>query len=102
MARKARVKTNESIFHIVCKSISEVNLFKNDDDKEKYLSLVKKYKKLYKVKIYGYCLMNNHTHLLIDANGADISKVMHGVNLCYAMYFNKKYKREDTFLKIDS
>jgi len=99
MPRKARVKTDQSIFHITCKSISEVNLFKDVEDKEKYLFLIKKYKKLYKFKIYGYCLMDNHSHLIIDANGADISKVMHGINFSYVMYFNKKYKREGHLFK---
>lgn len=99
MARKARQKTIESIFHIMSKCISEVKLFKDDEDKEKYLLIIKKYKTIYKVKIYGYCLMNNHIHLLIDANGADISKVMHGINLSYAIYYNKKYMREGHLFK---
>ena len=99
MARKARLKAEDAIYHIMCKSISEVNLFNDDEDKEKYLFLVKKYKTLYKVKIYGYCLMTNHSHLLIDSNGADISRVMHGINFSYAMYFNKKYKREGHLFK---
>jgi len=99
MPRKARVKTDESIFHIMCKSISEVNLFKDGEDKKKYLLLVKKYKELYNFKIYGYCLMDNHSHLMVDTNGADISKVMHGINFSYAMYFNKKYKREGHLFK---
>ncbi|MGH4124094.1 MAG: transposase [Clostridium sp.] len=99
MARKARLKAADAIYHIICKSISEVTLFRDCDDKEKYLSLVKKYKKLYKVKIYGYCLMDTHSHLLVDANGADISKVMHGINFSYAMYYNKKYKTEGPLFK---
>ena len=99
MARKARLKADDAIFHIMCKSISEVNLFRDDQDKEKYIYLLKKYKKLYNVKIYGYCLMDNHAHLLVDSNGADISKVMHGINFSYAMYFNKKYKREGHLFK---
>ena len=99
MPRKARVKTTESIFHIICKSITEVNLFRDVDDKKRYLSLIKKYKTLYKFKIYGYCLMDNHSHLMIDANGSDISKVMHGINFSYALYFNRKYKREGHLFK---
>ena len=83
----------------MCKSISEVDLFRDSEDKERYLSLVKKYKILYKVKIYGYCLMDNHVHLLVDANGADISKVMHGINFSYARYFNKKYERDGHLFK---
>jgi len=93
MPRKARTKTDDSIFHIMCKSISEVSLFKDDEDKKKYLSLIKKYKILYNFKLYGYCLMDNHSHLMIYANGSDISIVMHGINFSYAMYFNKKYNR---------
>ncbi|MBZ9688809.1 transposase [Clostridium estertheticum] len=99
MARTERLKAPDAIFHIMCKSISEVDLFRSSEDKEKYLSLVKKYKKLYNVKIYGYCLMDNHAHLLVDANGADISKVMHGINFSYAMYFNKKHEREGHLFK---
>ena len=44
-------------------------------------------------KVYAYCLMDNHGHLLIDVNGADISRIMHSINFCYAQYFNRKYKR---------
>jgi len=99
MPRTARVKTDDSIFHVMCKSISEVTLFKDDYDKEKYLLLIKKYKTLHNFRLYGYCLMNNHAHLIVDANGADISKVMHGINFSYAMYFNRKYKRDGPLFK---
>jgi len=93
MPRTFRLKSDDSIYHVMCKSITEVDLFKNADDKEMYLSLIKKYKILYDFKLYGYCLMDNHLHLIIGANGSDISKVMHGINFSYALYFNKKHKR---------
>jgi len=93
MSRTFRLKNDGSIYHIMCKSITEVDLFKTPVDKEMYLSLIKKYKILYNFKLYGYCLMDNHLHLIIDANGSDISKVMHGINFSYATYFNKKHKR---------
>ena len=99
MPRAARVKTDESIFHIMCKSISEVTLFKDDNDKRQYLLFIKKYKTIHNFKLYGYCLMDNHAHLMIDANGCDISKIMHGINFSYAMYFNRKYAREGHLFK---
>ena len=43
--------------------------------------------------------MDNHLHLLLDSNGADISLIMHGINFTYARYFNKKYKREGHLFK---
>jgi putative transposase len=93
MPRMARRKTNDSIFHVMCRSISEVDLFKNDDDKVRYMNLIKKYQRVYEFKVLGYCLMNNHVHLLIDVNGADISSIMHSINFSYAQYFNRVHKR---------
>lgn len=93
MPRTARIKTNNSTYHIMIRSISEINLFQAPEDKERYLFLIKKYTIKYNFKLYGYCLMDNHGHLVIDTNGSDISKIMHSINFCYAMYFNKKYNR---------
>ena len=93
MPRMARVKTCESIFHVMCRSISEVDLFKTRDDKLKYIYYIKKYQEIFKFRVYGYCLMDNHLHLMIDANGADISHIMHSINFSYAQYFNRIHTR---------
>lgn len=93
MPRTARVKSASFIYHIIVRSISEIELFKDDNDKIKFIYYLKRYKIEFNFKIYAYCLMNNHVHLIVDANGADISKIMHGVNQSYAQYFNRKYKR---------
>jgi len=75
------------------RSIKEVDLFEDDEDKIKYLAIIKKYIEKYKFKIYAYCLLDNHGHLMIDANGADISKIMHSINFSYAQYFNRVHRR---------
>lgn len=93
MPRCARIKSEDSIFHIIVKSISEIFLFEDDSDKDMYISFMKHYQKIYHFKIYSYCFMSNHAHFIIDANGADISKVMHGINFRFAINFNKKHKR---------
>lgn len=93
MPRIARIKSGTAIYHIMARSISEVKLFRSSDDKKKYMKLIKEYQKLYNFKIYAYCLMDNHLHLIIDANGADISKIMHCINFKYARYFNTVHKR---------
>lgn len=93
MPRIARIKSNTAIYHIMARSISEVNLFKDDEDKEKYLYILKDYQNIYNFKVYAYCLMDNHLHIVIDSNGADISKIMHCINFKYASYFNRKYDR---------
>lgn len=93
MPRTARKKAQKLPYHVYGRSISEVALYKNDKDKLKFISIIKKYQILYKFRIYGYCLMDTHYHLIIDANGADISEIMHSINFVYALYFNKRHKR---------
>ena len=93
MPRLPREKTEESIFHVMVRSIKEVALFKEDKDKEMYMNILRGYQKIYGFKVYAYCLMSNHGHFIIDINGADISKVMHAINFKYACEFNRKYER---------
>ncbi|MCM0650009.1 transposase [Clostridium swellfunianum] len=93
MPRIARVKMHGAIYHIMARSISEVDLFKTDEDRKKYMFLIKEYQEVYNFKVYAYCLMKNHVHLIIDSNGADISKIMHCINFKYARYFNTRHKR---------
>jgi REP element-mobilizing transposase RayT len=75
------------------RSISDVRLFTSSADKDMYLKLIKIYQATYLFKVYAYCLMDTHAHLLIDCNGADISKIMHAINQCYAQYYNRTHNR---------
>ncbi|WP_051931667.1 transposase [Clostridium sp. KNHs214] len=43
--------------------------------------------------------MTNHAHFIIDPNGADISKIMHGLNFKYAITFNKIHQRVGTLFQ---
>jgi REP element-mobilizing transposase RayT len=94
LSRKNRIKLPEGIYHISLKGFSDSWLFKNDEDRNKFLDILKKYQLVYLFRIYEYCIMGTHCHLLIHSNGADISKFMHGINQSYAIYYNKKYSRE--------
>ena len=93
MPRVARRKSSESMYHVMCRSISEIDLYQSDDDKEYYISLIKKYTDKYKCSVYAYCMMSNHMHLFINPHGFDISTFMHCLNNAYVRYFNRKYER---------
>ena len=93
MPRCARVKSFDSVYHIMVRSISDVLLFTSDSEKEMYLNLIKKYQEIYLFKVYAYCIMDTHAHMIIDCNGADISKIMHDINQCYAQYYNRTHNR---------
>lgn len=93
MPRLARQKHEGAVFHIMSRSISEVQLFRSEEDKQQYLLILKEYQKVYGFIVYAYCLMDNHVHMIIFCNGADISKVMHCINFKYAKYYNSVHER---------
>lgn len=93
MPRKPREKDSTAIYHITCRSISETLLFRDEEDKDRYLYLLKVYSSKYKCSVYAYCLMDNHLHIHLDPKGYDISSFMHSLNTSYVIYFNKKYNR---------
>ena len=93
MPRTARKKSPVGIYHIMVRSISEINLFRNSKDRDKYLEIVKKYKDIYLFDVYSFCLMSTHAHFVIDCCSADISKIMKSINQSYAAYYNFKYQR---------
>lgn len=93
MPRCARIKFPNATYHIMMRSVGNSNLFRSNRDKDKFLQLLRKYKITFMFDILAYCLMDTHVHLLINSNGADISKFMHGINQSYAQYFNNKHLR---------
>ena len=98
MPRTARKKDPTAIYHIMAHSISEFDLYPDNSDKEYFLDTLQKYKEKHDCKIYSYCLMSNHYHILIDTNGYDISKFMKSLNQAYVRYINKKYDRKGHLL----
>jgi REP element-mobilizing transposase RayT len=93
MPRVARKKSSESLYHIMCRSISEINLFICDDDKQYYISLIKRYCEKYHASVYAYCIMDNHVHMYLNPMGVDVSTFMHSLNSAYVSYFNRRYNR---------
>lgn len=52
------------------------------------------------VDIYAFCLMPNHYHLLLSPKVKDgIPKFMKKLNMAYAKYFNRRYKRKGTLFE---
>lgn len=93
MPRVARLKSEFSTYHIILRGNERKDIFLDTGDKEHFLRTLSAMKGKYNFHIYAYCLMDNHLHLILYDNGNDISMIMKSINLSYAVYFNKRYKR---------
>ncbi len=94
MPRVARITLENACYHVITRGNQKQNVFLMDQDYYKYLRLLKKYKERYKFKLYAFCLMPNHVHLIMQVGATDkLKKIMHGLNLSYTQYFNYKHKK---------
>lgn len=99
MGRKARFDADGTCHHIIVKGINNSYIFNDDVAKDLYINLLKKYREEHDIKIFAYCVMDNHCHLLIQSGKAKskdnicISDFMHDVQCAFAKWYNKTYAR---------
>ncbi|GMA98948.1 transposase [Pelosinus sp. IPA-1] len=93
MSRQARQKSQSGIYHIILRGINKQILFEEEEDREKFLECLRFYKESSNYIIYGYCLMDNHIHLLIKEGKESIGNTMKRIGVSYVSWYNRKYGR---------
>ena len=91
MARKPRIEFEGAFYHVITRGNQRQRVFKDRDDYEQYLKILGDYKIQYDYVLYGYVLVSNHVHLLIETKEKPLSKILQGINQSYTIYFNKRY-----------
>jgi len=94
MPRIARVVVPNYPHHITQRGTNKTNIFIDDEDRGYFLQCLKDSAAKAETKIWAYCLMDNHFHLLlVPINEQGLGKCLHRVTFKYAQYFNQKYGR---------
>ncbi len=93
MARAAREKSNSGIYHIMIRGINKQLILEDNEDNQKLLEVLKECKVLSEYKIYAYCFMGNHIHLLLKVEKENLEQIFKRIGARYVYYYNWKYKR---------
>lgn len=93
MSRKAREKSSTGIYHIMISGLNRQNIFDDDEDYERFLQIVKDVKEICGFKLYSYCLMGNHCHLLLKTEQAGLEQIIKRIGIKYVYWYNTKNKR---------
>lgn len=93
MPRESRRKSSSGIYHIMLRGINRQVIFEDDEDRLRLLQTLKKYKAISQYQLYGYCLMDNHIHLLINENEEALSNIIKRISASYVYWYNNKYER---------
>lgn len=92
MARKNRQLVDGGVYHVISRGHNKCDLFHSGKDYSMYKYLLSEYKKKFAFKLYHYCLMPNHAHLLLKiAYGDELSRLMQGVNQSYSGHYKRVY-----------
>lgn len=92
MPREPRKISKSGIYHVHSKGTNYQMIFYDDNDRIKFLERLESIRSEADFKLYGWCLMDNHFHLIIKVNAVSISRIMQKLNGSYARYFNAKYR----------
>ncbi|OGX45731.1 MAG: hypothetical protein A3G38_01990 [Omnitrophica WOR_2 bacterium RIFCSPLOWO2_12_FULL_51_8] len=94
MARGKRTLLDNAYYHVINRGNQKQNIFFAELDYINYLRILKHYKRKYGFKLFGYCLMPNHVHLIINpALSENLAKIMQSITQTYTTWFNKKYTK---------
>lgn len=93
MVRNARRKSESGYYHVMLRGNNRNLIFKNNQDRHKFLELLQKQVDKGYISVIAYCLMDNHLHLLLREIDGQLTAAMHSLSTAYAIYFNKKYNR---------
>jgi len=93
MARKPRIEYPGAFFHIIVRGNNRQDIFHDDEDREDYLKRLSFYLGEGKITLYGFCMMTNHVHLLLEMGECPVSQAIQRLHTWYARYYNQKYKR---------
>ncbi len=93
MPRGPRIDIPGLVQHVTCRGIERKEIFKSEDDYKELLSRLTKLAGAEDIKVYAFCLMPNHIHLLVRPLKVTLSSFMSRLLTGYAIYFNRKHKR---------
>lgn len=75
------------------RGINRQQIFKDREDYEKFLSALNDVELIGSFKLYAYCLMGNHIHLLIKEKREGLDPIFRRIDSRFMYWYNAKYDR---------
>jgi len=91
MPRIARIVAPGYPHHITQRGNNRATVFFDDEDRQTYLKLLTIYAHKHSLRVWAYCLMDNHIHLLaVPETETALARGIGLTNQVYTQYLNRK------------
>jgi putative transposase len=93
MARPQRIEYEGAVYHVTARGNERRAIFTDDADRERFLRLLGESVAQFEVRLYLFCLMTNHLHLVVETPRANLGRFMHWLQTAYTVSFNRRHRR---------
>lgn len=93
MSRPLRLEFAGALYHVTARGNAREDIFRDDEDRAMFLDLVGREIAQQRWRLYAYCLMGNHYHLLIETAEPNLTRGMQRLNQVYTQRFNRRHRR---------
>lgn len=93
MSRPIRIEFPDALYHVTARGDRCEDIFEDDEDRQKFLSILEQVVTSFNWICHAWCLMDNHYHLLIQTPDGNLSKGMRQLNGVYTQASNRRHRR---------
>lgn len=93
MSRPLRIEFSGALYHVMARGNAREAIFQDGGDRQMFCSGRARICKRCEWRLWAYCLMDNHYHLLIETLKPTLSRGMREVNGVYTQAFNRHHRR---------
>lgn len=93
MARPLRIEFAGALYHVMARGDGRQTIFLDDDDRQAFVANLARVCDRVEWRVWAWCLMDNHFHLLIETVKPTLSRGMREVNGVYTQGFNRRHRR---------
>ncbi len=92
MPRPLRPIDEGLIYHVINRGNNRQRVFCKKADFEAFLKILAELKERKPFELYGYCLLDNHFHLLLRPRGGSISRIMQSLLVSHTQRYHKHHR----------
>lgn len=92
MVRPLRIEYPGAVYHVTSRGDRREPIAKDDVDRSLFLDVVGQAVQRFDARVWAYCLMGNHYHLVLHTREANLSRLMRQINGVYTQTFNRRHR----------
>jgi REP element-mobilizing transposase RayT len=93
MARPLRLEFEGALYHVMARGNAREAIFLDDDDRVAFVANLGRVAERFEWRVWAWCLMGNHYHLLVETLRPTLSRGMREINGVYTQGFNRRHRR---------